>query len=100
MLVLTRKQQERIHIGDQIVITVVRIQGNTVRVGIEAPQDHRVLRGEVQRREAVAVGQDESHDGNSSEPPPQRVARRQGVALHGDSDKSRLELKTLAAHAV
>jgi carbon storage regulator CsrA len=47
MLVLTRKQQEKIHIGENISITVVRIKGNTVRVGIEAPRDVRVIRGEV-----------------------------------------------------
>ena len=52
MLVLTRKQQERIHIGENITITVVRIKGNTVRVGIEAPRDVRVMRGEVNAKDA------------------------------------------------
>jgi carbon storage regulator CsrA len=47
MLVLTRKHQERIHVGDNITVTVVRIKGNTVRIGIEAPQDVRVMRGEI-----------------------------------------------------
>ena len=47
MLVLTRKSQEKIHIGDHVTITVVRIKGNTVRVGIEAPHDVRVIRGEI-----------------------------------------------------
>lgn len=46
MLVLTRKSQELIHIGDNITIRVVRIKGNTVRIGIEAPKDVRVMRGE------------------------------------------------------
>jgi carbon storage regulator CsrA len=50
MLVLTRKAQETIHIGDKITIRVVRIQGNTVRVGIEAPNEVRVMRGEVLAR--------------------------------------------------
>jgi carbon storage regulator CsrA len=50
MLVLTRKARETIHIGDRITIRVVRIQGNTVRVGIEAPDDVRVMRGEVVAR--------------------------------------------------
>ncbi|MEI8256158.1 MAG: carbon storage regulator, partial [Deltaproteobacteria bacterium] len=52
MLVLTRKQQERIHIGENITITVVRLQGNTVRIGIEAPREVRVLRGEIAVKEA------------------------------------------------
>jgi carbon storage regulator CsrA len=55
MLVLTRKLQERIHIGENITITVVRIQGNTVRVGIEAPGDVRVVRGEVMARDAAEL---------------------------------------------
>ena len=55
MLVLTRKQQERIHIGDQITITVVRIQGNSVRIGIEAPRDVRVIRCEVAAKDAQAA---------------------------------------------
>jgi carbon storage regulator CsrA len=54
MLVLTRKFQEKIHIGENITITVVRIKGNTVRVGIEAPPDVRVVRGEVAERDEAA----------------------------------------------
>jgi carbon storage regulator CsrA len=54
MLVLTRKQQERIHIGDNITITVVRIQGNAVRIGIEAPQEVHVVRGEIAVKDALA----------------------------------------------
>ena len=53
MLVLTRKLQETIQIGENIKITVVRIKGNTVRVGIEAPRDVRVARGEVFTREST-----------------------------------------------
>jgi carbon storage regulator CsrA len=47
MLVLTRKQQEKICIGDEIVITVLRLKGKSVRVGIEAPDRVCVLRGEL-----------------------------------------------------
>ena len=47
MLVLTRKQKESIKIGDSIVITILRVQGHSVRVGIEAPRDVRVVRGEL-----------------------------------------------------
>ena len=47
MLVLTRKTQEKIQIGDNITITIVRVKGQSVRVGIEAPQDVRVIRGEL-----------------------------------------------------
>lgn len=47
MLVLTRKSNEKIRIGDDIVITVLRTKGKAVRLGIEAPSDMRVLRGEI-----------------------------------------------------
>ena len=60
MLVLTRKINETIMIGDNIEITVVSISGDTVRLGIEAPREVKILRREVyeeiqrQNREAVA----------------------------------------------
>lgn len=47
MLVLTRKLQEQIRIGDNVTITVLRVKGNTVRIGIEAPRETRVVRGEL-----------------------------------------------------
>ena len=47
MLVLTRKLQQQIKIGDQITVTILRVKGNTVRVGIDAPRDVRVVRGEL-----------------------------------------------------
>ena len=47
MLVLTRKLRERIHIGGNVVVTVVDIRGNKVRLGIDAPQDIPVLREEL-----------------------------------------------------
>jgi carbon storage regulator CsrA len=48
MLVLTRKMDEAILIGNDIKITLVRVKGNTVRIGIDAPRDIRVVRGELQ----------------------------------------------------
>jgi carbon storage regulator len=60
MLVLTRKINETIMIGDNIEITVVSISGDTVRLGIEAPREVKILRREVyeeiqrQNREAMA----------------------------------------------
>ena len=47
MLVLTRKKQETIRIGDNITVTVLRIKGKSVRLGIEAPLQQSVLRGEL-----------------------------------------------------
>jgi carbon storage regulator CsrA len=47
MLVLTRKTQQQIKIGDNITVTIVRVTGQAVRVGIEAPEEIRVIRGEL-----------------------------------------------------
>jgi carbon storage regulator len=47
MLVLTRKTEQKIFIGPDVVVTVVAVKGNRVRIGIEAPKHVRVLRGEV-----------------------------------------------------
>ena len=47
MLVLTRKLGEQIRIGPDITVTLVAIQGNRIRIGIDAPQDVEVLRGEL-----------------------------------------------------
>jgi carbon storage regulator len=47
MLVLTRKLNEKIRIGDNIVLTVVEVKGNRVRLGIEAPTDIAIVRAEL-----------------------------------------------------
>jgi carbon storage regulator len=48
MLVLSRKESERIRLGDSIVLTVVRVSGDKVRLGIDAPSDLLVLREELE----------------------------------------------------
>ena len=47
MLVLSRNLNERIMIGDDIVLTIVGIKGDRVKIGIEAPISIPVHRGEV-----------------------------------------------------
>ena len=58
MLVLSRKVGERIQLGDNITVAVVKIQGNAVRIGIEAPQQMIVAREELvknPREEPIVV---------------------------------------------
>ncbi|PCH58895.1 MAG: carbon storage regulator [Burkholderiaceae bacterium] len=50
MLILTRKDNESLFIGDDIEITVLSVKGNQVRIGINAPKDIDVHREEVYRR--------------------------------------------------
>jgi len=64
MLVLSRRESERIRLGDSIVVTVVRVAGDRVRLGIEAPADVLVLRDEL-----------EAHATDTAPPP---AARRAG----------------------
>jgi len=47
MLVLSRKEGERIVIGDQITLVVSKVSGNRVTIGIEAPKDVKITRGEL-----------------------------------------------------
>ena len=47
MLVLTRKPGEKVVIGNGITLTVVAVTGNKVRVGIDAPDQVRILRAEL-----------------------------------------------------
>jgi carbon storage regulator len=51
MLVLTRKLMERLYIGDDICVTVVRLEGGQVRLGIDAPRHVPVVRGELPRKD-------------------------------------------------
>lgn len=72
MLVLSRKRNEQIDIGDgTVTVTVVEIRGDKVRLGIEAPLDvpvHRMeiadrLREERREEEKAKDAESEGHDG-------------------------------------
>ena len=51
MLVLTRKVQEQIQIGDNVTVTILRVKGKAVSVGIDAPPSVRVVRSELVRQD-------------------------------------------------
>lgn len=59
MLILTRRIGETLLIGDDITIKVVGINGNQVRIGIDAPLDVQVLRSELLKESETAP--DDSH---------------------------------------
>lgn len=50
MLILTRKAGEQIAIGEQIVISVLEVRGSQVRLGISAPPEVAIHRGEIYER--------------------------------------------------
>ena len=80
MLVVTRKAGERIMIGDKVVVTVVRISGNIVRVGVEAPPECSIVRRELM---------DRSHDrpvsrAGDATSPPKTAPGSSSVGENGD----------------
>lgn len=58
MLVLSRKESEKVLLGDEIVLTIVRLSGDRVRLGIEAPSDMLILREELDETAADSKPQD------------------------------------------
>jgi carbon storage regulator len=56
MLVLSRKQSQQVTIGPDIRITIVKLERNQVRLGIEAPRGITVLRAELLERGKVGNG--------------------------------------------
>lgn len=61
MLILTRRVDERIFIGDDITLCVLDIEGNRVRLGLEAPKDIAILREEIHHRYAGDASNDAHH---------------------------------------
>ena len=55
MLVLSRKEAQRIRLGDDIVISVLKLGGDKVRLGIDAPRDMLVLRDELETFEESTI---------------------------------------------
>lgn len=69
MLVLSRKESEKVMLGDSIVLTIVRVSGDRVRIGIEAPSDMLILRKEL-----------DPNDQNSSNKNANKVENQKKVA--------------------
>ena len=63
MLVLTRKSNQSIMIGDDIEISVLAVMGEKVRIGIEAPRSVPVFRREVY----IEIQEDREDDGEESD---------------------------------
>ena len=47
MLILSRKIDEKIKIGDEITLTIIEVKGDQVKIGVEAPKNVKVFRQEV-----------------------------------------------------
>jgi carbon storage regulator CsrA len=78
MLVLTRKPQEQIRVGDDVVITILRVKGQSVRIGIEAPPQVSLLRAELSPRQAP--GENSRLEIPSAKKRPLTPAKKKSVA--------------------
>jgi len=94
LLVLTRKSNQSIMIGDDIEITVLSIMGEKVRIGIQAPREVPVFRKEVyleiqEEREAEPP---EEEDAPAPERPPGRAAKEEPRRPATDGASARAEV--------
>ena len=80
MLVLTRKLMEKLFIGDDICVTVVRLEGGQVRLGIDAPREVAVVRAELVPERTAGAASSTAAAGAPSMP---RDRRRQVLTSRG-----------------
>jgi len=67
MLILSRREQQRIRLGENIVVTIVQVSGERVRLGIEAPPNILVLRDELKKSTGPAASSASPRSGTSSD---------------------------------
>jgi carbon storage regulator len=64
MLILTRRVQEALMIGDNVTVTVLSVKGNQVRLGIDAPRDVEVHREEIYHRVKAGLSASDASEAN------------------------------------
>lgn len=80
MLVLNRQPQETLHIGDDVTVTVLSVDGSQVRLGINAPKHIGVHREEIYRR----IQADKRAAADASSATPQVIVRRARTRQHSE----------------
>jgi carbon storage regulator len=87
MLVLTRRLMEKLFIGDDICVTVVRLEGGQVRLGIDAPRDVPVVRAELvpERLAAQAKAGPRAYHDRLAQP----AVMRRPASVHGTGSRPR-----------
>ncbi len=64
MLVITRREGEKIHVGKDVRITITQVRGGKVRVGVEAPKETMIWRGELDDKVQAAPAEEEAKEGD------------------------------------
>ena len=85
MLVLTRKMRQKIQIGPNISITILRIKGSAVRIGIEAPKGIRVFRSELVDESVGMLLNDELKSAEGGFEPRPRISVEKEIATLRDA---------------
>lgn len=89
MLVLSRKTEQKIYIGQDVTLTILRVKGGAVQIGIEAPQKVRILRGEIAAAAShptnATNGRSIESSNNADDQSVQGESTRHGT--QGDADK-------------
>jgi carbon storage regulator CsrA len=88
MLVLSRKLDQRIQIGDNITITVLRVRGGTVQIGIEAPRSTSVLRSELTLQPKAGLRQNPETDAASLAAAAAMPRQRRSLAAGGEHSRT------------
>lgn len=83
MLVLSRKEGEKLVIGDNITLVISKIAGNRVTVGIEAPADVKIVRGELKEGE-LKEGESKDKEAQGPKLVPLRRAATVTIELNPD----------------
>lgn len=101
MLVLTRKPGEKVLIDNHIVVTVTEVSGGKVKIGIEAPHQVRILRGElaVGREELsfldVEIDSKRGREVDAETCPPQSAVRSNGSCFPNRPERKERLLRRL-----
>ncbi|MBO3130041.1 carbon storage regulator CsrA [Dermatophilus congolensis] len=94
MLVLSRRPQQSLLIGHDVVVTVLEVNGDTVRIGIKAPSDVDIHREEIYRDLQKANAAAEAKPGSAAE-----LARRIHAGSKKKSEESSAAGEQTASHA-
>ena len=87
MLVLSRKADQKIQIGPNITITILKVKGLAVRIGIDAPDDVKVMRTELMERMAEEAAESSTHE-VEYQPKKRRGSASRGQSHPGEAQRS------------